>query len=140
MHVPLFYYTSLAPALRKTQLPTTLSLDTSNPLTHRISPASITASITAIMNSQSRRARALVTHRPINGKVNWKLENVTVPSIQDDELLVRVIASGICHTDIGFSLRVDSFGIFPRVLGHEGSSLLRMVWKQELNSNRCGLC
>ncbi|KAH6665008.1 alcohol dehydrogenase [Halenospora varia] len=76
--------------------------------------------MTSTMNGQSERARALVTHRPIDGMVNWKLENVTVPSIQD-ELLVRVVASGVCHTDVAFSLRLDSFGIFPRILGHEGA-------------------
>jgi Zn-dependent alcohol dehydrogenase len=72
------------------------------------------------MSGHSKRARALVTHRPIDGKVNWKLENVTVPLIQDDELLIRVVAAGVCHTDVAFSLRLDAFGVFPRVLGHEG--------------------
>jgi Zn-dependent alcohol dehydrogenase len=73
------------------------------------------------MNKDVQTARALVTHRPRHGQCNWKVERVIVGPIQDDELLVRIVAAGICHTDVAFSLREDFLGIFPRVLGHEGS-------------------
>lgn len=85
----------------------------------------------AIMNGDTKRAKAIVTHRPTQGgQCNWKIENVTVPLIQDDELLVRVVAAGICHTDVAFSLRTDFLGIFPRILGHEGNeaSIRTVLW------------
>lgn len=73
------------------------------------------------MNGDTQRAKALVTHRPtVEGQCNWKVENVSIPPIQEDELLVRIVAAGICYTDVAFSLRTDFLGIFPRVLGHEG--------------------
>lgn len=74
-------------------------------------------------NEHPTMTRAIVTRHPNNAELNWNLENVTVPTIQDDEILVRIVASGICHTDIGFSTRTDSLGIFPRILGHEGVPL-----------------
>lgn len=78
------------------------------------------------MSSYGSTARAVVTHRPTEeGKVNWKFENITVGPIQEDELLVRIVAAGICHTDLMFSLRTDFLGIFPRVLGHEG------MWRRQ---------
>lgn len=73
------------------------------------------------MSRDETNARAVVTHRPTeDGKVNWKFEKITVGPIQEDELLVRIVAAGICHTDLMFSLRTDFLGMFPRVLGHEG--------------------
>jgi hypothetical protein len=66
-------------------------------------------------------ARSLVTHRPTTeAPINWKLENVAVAPIRDDELLVRIVAAGICHTDVAFSTLADTLGMLPRVLGHEG--------------------
>jgi Zn-dependent alcohol dehydrogenase len=52
----------------------------------------------------------------------WSIEEVKLRPLKDDELLVRMIASGICHTDIVFGDRPDDIGGWPRVLGHEGLS------------------
>jgi S-(hydroxymethyl)glutathione dehydrogenase/alcohol dehydrogenase len=41
---------------------------------------------------------------------------------KDGEVLVEIIATGICHTD-----GLDSEGIFPSVLGHEGAGIVREV-------------
>jgi aryl-alcohol dehydrogenase len=46
-----------------------------------------------------------------------KIECVEMEGPRDDEVLVRVVASGICHTDIDFC---ESGGSDPVVLGHEG--------------------
>lgn len=64
--------------------------------------------------------RALVTHAPIDGKSQWSMENINVPSIKADELLIRIVASGICHTDNAFALLPEEAGLYPRILGHEG--------------------
>lgn len=47
---------------------------------------------------------------------SWKLENLLTREPLEDEFLVEMIATGVCHTDIsGYG------GIYPRVLGHEGA-------------------
>ena len=45
----------------------------------------------------------------------WKMEDLWTREPREDEILVEMIATGICHTDVlGYG------GIYPRVLGHEG--------------------
>jgi propanol-preferring alcohol dehydrogenase len=48
-----------------------------------------------------------------------KLDEVEVPSVADDEVLVRVRASGICHSDINYRDGVGKVGSLPITLGHE---------------------
>lgn len=46
---------------------------------------------------------------------DWKLEDLLTREPKEDEFLIDLIATGVCHTDIsGYG------GIYPRVLGHEG--------------------
>ena len=45
----------------------------------------------------------------------WKWEDMLTREPMEDEFLVEMIATGVCHTDLsGYG------GIYPRVLGHEG--------------------
>jgi len=50
-----------------------------------------------------------------------KIERLEMDLPRDDEVLVRLVASGICHTDIGF---MDSSG---SILGHEGAGIVEQV-------------
>jgi S-(hydroxymethyl)glutathione dehydrogenase/alcohol dehydrogenase len=43
------------------------------------------------------------------------------------EVLVEIMATGICHTDAYTLDGLDSEGIFPSVLGHEGAGVVREV-------------
>jgi D-arabinose 1-dehydrogenase-like Zn-dependent alcohol dehydrogenase len=46
----------------------------------------------------------------------WKYEDLLTREPYEDEFLIEMIATGVCHTDIsGYG------GIYPRVLGHEGT-------------------
>lgn len=48
---------------------------------------------------------------------DWKWEDLLTREPREDEFLVEMVATGVCHTDIsGYG------GIYPRVLGHEGIS------------------
>jgi hypothetical protein len=48
---------------------------------------------------------------------DWKWEDLLTREPKEDEFLVEMIATGVCHTDI------SGYGdIYPRVLGHEGTS------------------
>ena len=47
---------------------------------------------------------------------DWRLQDVLVREPREHEVLVKITAVGICHTDVQ-----NVGGIYPRVLGHEGS-------------------
>lgn len=77
--------------------------------------------------------KAIVAHEPAQPfQKKWNLEDVQLGSPGDDEILVEIHASGICHTDLVLaSLPAGAMGIqYPKVPGHEGkfvvtSSVLR---------------
>ncbi len=46
---------------------------------------------------------------------------------KEGEVLVEIMATGICHTDAYTLDGLDSEGIFPSVLGHEGAGIVREV-------------
>jgi aryl-alcohol dehydrogenase len=55
-----------------------------------------------------------------------KIETLELESPREDEVLVRLAASGICHTDIDFC---ESSASGPVVLGHEGAGVVERVGK-----------
>lgn len=63
---------------------------------------------------------AIVAYEPLDGHVNWKLEKVQMRDIKADELLVRIVATGVCHTDMAFGTFPPELWPYPRILGHEG--------------------
>lgn len=70
-----------------------------------------------------RKIRAAVLRRR---DVPMKIETLEMEGPQAGEILVRLVASGICHTDIGF---VDDWSSSdaPAVLGHEGAGVVEEV-------------
>lgn len=69
---------------------------------------------------------AITCHPPVDGERQWKLEQVHLLPPNDDEVVVEMVASGICHTDLGCGSSPDGSPGFPlppypRVLGHEGT-------------------
>jgi aryl-alcohol dehydrogenase len=76
-----------------------------------------------------------------------KIERLEMEGPRDDEVLMRLVASGICHTDIDFC---DSGGSGPVVLGHEGSGVVERVGRRVkgikpgdhvvLSYKSCGRC
>ena len=58
-----------------------------------------------------------------------KIESLELEGPRDDEVLVRIVASGICHTDIDMCEDWDSADT-PVVLGHEGAGVVKEVGKQ----------
>ena len=49
-----------------------------------------------------------------------QIEEVEVEGPREGELLLKVIASGVCHTDAFTLSGNDPEGAFPAILGHEG--------------------
>jgi hypothetical protein len=61
---------------------------------------------------------AFVVQRPGEG---FKLQSIKVEDqLRDNEVLIEVKATGICHTDLNFSKEETIPGLFPGVFGHEG--------------------
>ncbi|NKF51875.1 S-(hydroxymethyl)glutathione dehydrogenase/class III alcohol dehydrogenase [Shewanella sp. WXL01] len=56
-----------------------------------------------------------------------KVEEVDVMLPKAGEVLVKVIASGVCHTDAFTLSGDDPEGVFPAILGHEGGGIVEMV-------------
>jgi Zn-dependent alcohol dehydrogenase len=70
---------------------------------------------------------AIVADAPKDGRVQWRKANLRLRELLDDEILVRIVASGICHTDVAMSLvppEAPGFTPYPKVLGHEGAGIV----------------
>ena len=46
---------------------------------------------------------------------------------EPDEVLIRLHATGVCHSDLSVLDGAVNFGGFPVVLGHEGSGVIEAV-------------
>jgi aryl-alcohol dehydrogenase len=78
-----------------------------------------------------------------------RIETLELEGPRADEILVRIVASGICHTDIDFCDTWDSDDT-PAVLGHEGAGVVEQVGKRVkgvapgdrvvLSYQSCGIC
>ena len=56
-----------------------------------------------------------------------KMEEVDVQLPKTGEVLVRIVATGVCHTDAFTLSGDDPEGIFPSILGHEGGGIVEMI-------------
>ncbi|KAK5168804.1 uncharacterized protein LTR77_006113 [Saxophila tyrrhenica] len=63
------------------------------------------------MYSYTVPTKAIVTYTD----EEWRYQDVLAREPEAHELLIKIVATGICHTDIA-----NVGGIYPRVLGHEG--------------------
>ncbi|MGL4405007.1 MAG: alcohol dehydrogenase catalytic domain-containing protein, partial [Notoacmeibacter sp.] len=65
--------------------------------------------------------------------VAWKagapltIETVDIAGPKAGEVMVEIMASGVCHTDLYTLSGADPEGIFPAILGHEGAGIVREV-------------
>ena len=56
-----------------------------------------------------------------------RIEQVEVQRPRAGEVLVRNVASGVCHTDAFTLSGDDPEGVFPAILGHEGGAVVEEV-------------
>ncbi|WP_086931769.1 S-(hydroxymethyl)glutathione dehydrogenase/class III alcohol dehydrogenase [Agarilytica rhodophyticola] len=70
---------------------------------------------------KSKAAVAWAANEPLS------IEEIDVMPPQKGEVLVRIIATGVCHTDAFTLSGEDPEGIFPAVLGHEGGGIVEQV-------------
>jgi len=55
------------------------------------------------------------------------IEEVDVMLPQKGEVLIKIVATGVCHTDAFTLSGEDPEGIFPSILGHEGGGIVEQV-------------
>jgi S-(hydroxymethyl)glutathione dehydrogenase / alcohol dehydrogenase len=70
------------------------------------------------------KTRAAVAWKP---NAPLTIETIDIGGPGPGEVLVEVMASGVCHTDAFTLSGADPEGIFPAVLGHEGAGIVREV-------------
>ncbi len=69
----------------------------------------------------------------IRAAVAWEaarpleIEEVDLEGPRQGECLVRLAATGVCHTDAFTLSGADPEGLFPVVLGHEGAGVVEEV-------------
>src|SRR4030066_397572 len=59
----------------------------------------------------------------------FKIEEVELEEPRDDEVMVRIVGSGICHTDLGARDGHLPIPPPPSVFGHEGAGIVEKVGK-----------
>jgi S-(hydroxymethyl)glutathione dehydrogenase/alcohol dehydrogenase len=70
---------------------------------------------------KTRAAVAFEQKRPL------EIVEVDLGGPKAGEVLVEIMATGICHTDAYTLDGLDSEGLFPSILGHEGAGIVREV-------------
>ncbi|MCB1694364.1 MAG: alcohol dehydrogenase catalytic domain-containing protein, partial [Pseudomonadales bacterium] len=70
---------------------------------------------------KSRAAVAWAAGQPL------EIEEVEVEGPRAGEVLIRNVATGVCHTDAFTLSGADPEGIFPTILGHEGGAVVEEV-------------
>ena len=53
-----------------------------------------------------------------------EIEMIEVEAPREGEVLVQMVATGVCHTDAFTLSGADPEGIFPSILGHEGGGVV----------------
>ena len=70
---------------------------------------------------KTRAAVAWEADKPLS------IEEVDLAGPKAGEVLVRIIATGVCHTDAFTLSGADPEGMFPVILGHEGGGIVQEV-------------
>jgi S-(hydroxymethyl)glutathione dehydrogenase/alcohol dehydrogenase len=70
---------------------------------------------------KTRAAVAWEANKPLT------IETIEIDGPKPGEVLVEVKATGVCHTDAYTLSGLDSEGLFPAILGHEGAGIVREI-------------
>jgi S-(hydroxymethyl)glutathione dehydrogenase / alcohol dehydrogenase len=70
------------------------------------------------------KIRAAVAWEP---KAPLSIEEIDLEGPKKGEVLVKIVATGVCHTDAFTLSGADPEGLFPVILGHEGGGIVEAV-------------
>lgn len=76
------------------------------------------------MTDQFIKSKAAIAWGP---KQPLVIEEVDVMLPRKGEVLVRIVATGVCHTDAFTLSGEDPEGVFPAILGHEGGGVVEQI-------------
>ncbi|MGP4847922.1 S-(hydroxymethyl)glutathione dehydrogenase/class III alcohol dehydrogenase, partial [Marinobacter sp. 1Y8] len=76
------------------------------------------------MSDKFIKSKAAIAWGP---KQPLSIEEVDVMLPRKGEVLVKIVASGVCHTDAFTLSGEDPEGVFPAILGHEGGGIVEQV-------------
>ena len=76
------------------------------------------------MSDQFIKSKAAIAWGP---NQPLSIEEIDVMLPREGEVLIKVIASGVCHTDAFTLSGDDPEGIFPVILGHEGGGIVEQI-------------
>jgi S-(hydroxymethyl)glutathione dehydrogenase/alcohol dehydrogenase len=85
------------------------------------SPSILTAELEDRKKMKTRAAVAWEAGKPL------EIEEIELDGPKEGEVLLRNVATGVCHTDAFTLSGEDPEGIFPAVLGHEGGAIVEEV-------------
>jgi S-(hydroxymethyl)glutathione dehydrogenase / alcohol dehydrogenase len=74
-----------------------------------------------LKSMKTRAAVAWEADKPL------QIEEVDLAGPKAGEVLVRIVATGVCHTDAFTLSGADPEGLFPVILGHEGGGIVQEV-------------
>ena len=72
---------------------------------------------------KTRAAIAWEPNRPL------EIEEIDLEGPKEGEVLVRIVTTSLCHTDVFTLSGEDPEGLFPCILGHEGCGIVEEVGK-----------
>lgn len=82
------------------------------------------------MVAEAITCRAAVAWGPNSDLV---IEEIQVAAPRANEVRVKVLATGVCHTDAYTLSGTDPEGLFPTVLGHEGAGVVESIGARVTN-------
>src|SRR5215210_189306 len=59
-----------------------------------------------------------------------RMQEVLIPAPGPGDVLMRVRAAGICHTDVHYRAGTSPVGVLPRTPGHEIAGIIEQVGSQ----------
>jgi aryl-alcohol dehydrogenase len=69
---------------------------------------------------------------------DFRIETISLDEPKSGEVLIRIVASGICHTDM--VARDQEYPVpLPAVLGHEGSGVVEKVGEVAVSVGTSGV-
>jgi len=102
--------------------------------------------ISSTINPSSAKIMRTIEAAVVRGSGHFHIESIEMEGPREDEVLVRIVGVGICHTDIDCCEGEDD----PVVLGHEGAGVVEEVGKRVkgfrrgdhvvLSFQSCGRC
>jgi len=60
-------------------------------------------------------------------KAPLEIEEIDIEGPKSGEVLIKLVATGVCHTDAYTLSGTDPEGLFPSILGHEGGGIVQEV-------------